>query len=86
MKMCIRDRGTGEDAGIRIVAEPAMRSFSLARMALAATEETEGDVYKRQGMVEVAGAAGTAEIAGAAGTTETADAAAAAVELSLIHI
>lgn len=34
--------GTGEDAGIRIVAEPAMRSFSLARMALAATEETEG--------------------------------------------
>ena len=33
--------GTVEASGTRVIAEPAMRSFSLARMALAA-EETEG--------------------------------------------
>ena len=40
--------GTGEDAGIRIVAEPAMRSFSLARMALAATEDDRGLRRRRE--------------------------------------
>ncbi|MFR5091630.1 MAG: hypothetical protein ACLTDR_06070 [Adlercreutzia equolifaciens] len=37
-----------EDAGTRIVAEPAMRSFSLARMALAAAEEVTRGLRRRR--------------------------------------